>query len=99
MTKQDLRKIYKQKRMSLSATERLKLDDLLLIQLQRLQIDYNIEVVLSFWPLEERGEMNTHLYTRYLEHAIPHLKVAFPVIDLSLAEMRAMLVNDDTEFV
>ncbi len=98
MLKQELRKIYKQKRLGLSATERLMLDDLLLIQLQRLAFDNNVGVVMSFWPFEKHGEMNTHLYTRYMEHAIPGLQVAFPVIDFALNEMHAVLVNDDTDF-
>jgi 5-formyltetrahydrofolate cyclo-ligase len=99
MLKQELRKIYKQKRLELSATERLKLDDLQLIQLQRLPLENHIQLILTFWPLEQHGEMNTHLYTRYLEHAIPNLEVAFPVINFSAREMNAVLVNDDTEFV
>jgi len=97
--KQELRKIYKQKRVALSASERLKLDDLLLIQLQRLSFNNNVKVVLSFWPLENHGEMNTHLYTRYLEVSIPDIKVAFPVVNSSAKAMHAVLVNDDTEFV
>lgn len=99
MTKKELRKIYKQKRVALSASERLKLDDLLLIQLQRLSFGNNIHIVMSFWPLENHGEMNTHLYTRYLELTIPDLKVAFPVTDSSANEMHAVLVDDNTEFV
>lgn len=99
MIKQEIRKLYKQKRLSLSATEKLKLDDLLLIQLQRLSFNNNVQVIMSFWPLESHGEMNTHLYTRYLELAIPGVKVAFPVIDFSLNEMHAVIVNDETEFV
>jgi 5-formyltetrahydrofolate cyclo-ligase len=43
--------------------------------------------------------MNTHLYTRYLEHIIPGLKVAFPVINFAALQMKAVLVDDDTEFV
>lgn len=99
MTKHELRKIYKQKRLALSASDRLKLDDLLLIQLQRVAFSYDIKVVLSFWPLENHGEMNTHLYTRYFELAIPDIIVAFPVMDAPAGEMRAVAVNDDTEFV
>ena len=99
MTKHELRKIYKEKRLALSATERLKLDDLLLIQLQRLAFNNDIQVLMSFWPLESHGEMNTHLYTRYLELTIPDLKVTFPVIDAFANHMHAVAVNDDTEFV
>ncbi len=99
MTKQELRKIYKQKRVSISPTERLKLDDLLLIQLQRVALHNNIQFIMSFWPLEHHGEMNMHLFTRYLEHAFPDLKITFPIIDFSSTKMHAILVNDDTEFI
>lgn len=84
--------------MSLSATERLKLDDLLLIQLQRIPLA-DIQVLMTFWPLESQAEMNTHLYTRYLEHAMPGLQVAFPIVDFASNEMYAVLVNDETDFV
>ena len=99
MTKLELRKLYKQKRVALSPSDRLKLDDLLLIQLQRLSFGDNIHIVMSFWPLENHGEMNTHLYTRYLELTIPGLKVAFPVTNSLANEMKAVLIDDDTAFV
>ena len=54
---------------------------------------------MSFWPLENHGEMNTHLYTRYLELTVPDLKIAFPVTDTLRNEMHAVLVNDDTVIV
>lgn len=99
MTKQEIRKLYKQKRVDLSSSEKLKLDDLLLIQLQRLSFNNNIHVILSFWPLENHGEMNTHLYTRYLELTIPDVRIAFPVINFNENQMHAVLVDDETEFV
>lgn len=99
MTKQELRKVYRQKRLALSATDRLKLDDLLLIQFQRLVLNNEVEYLMSYWPLDMQGEMNTHLYTRYLEFTFPALKITFPVVDFSTLEMRAMQVNDDTEFI
>lgn len=99
MLKQQLRKLYRQKRIELSASERLKLDDLILIQLQRIPFNNNLNVIMSFWPLESHGEMNTHLYTRYLEITIPNVRIAFPVIDSSANEMHAILVDDNTEFV
>lgn len=99
MIKQQLRTLYKQKRVDLPATDRLKLDDLLLIQLQRLSLHNNLHFVMSFWPLEHHAEMNMHLYTRYLEHAFPDLKITFPVIDFSTAQIHAVLVNEETEFI
>lgn len=99
MLKQELRKLYKQKRLALSATEKLKLDDLLLIQLQKLSLPNDIHVIMSYWPLEQHGEMNLHLYTRYIEHAFPNIKVTYPVINAAIADMQAVLVGDDTDFV
>jgi 5-formyltetrahydrofolate cyclo-ligase len=95
MIKKELRNIYKEKRLALSSIERSKLDDLLLIQFQRLSFE-SVQVVLSFWPMEERAEMNTHLFTRYLSHLIPGLQVCYPVTDPSSNVMKAVLVNDDT---
>lgn len=99
MTKKELRTIYRQKRLALSATEKSKLDDLLLIQLQRLNLGNAISVIMSFYPLEQHGEMNTHLYTRYLEFAFPGVRITFPVVDFSLNEISAVVVTDDTVFI
>ena len=99
MTKKELRAVYKEKRLALSATDKLKLDDLLLIQLQRLPLPNNIRVLVSYWPLEHHAEVNTHLFTRYMEHAIPALRVCYPVVDFAAREMKAILVHDETDFV
>jgi 5-formyltetrahydrofolate cyclo-ligase len=99
MLKTEIRKIYKKKRIELSASDKLKLDDLLLIQFQRLPFSNDVQLLMSYWPLEHHNEMNVLLYTHYLEHAIPGLKVAFPVVDLDTKEMDAVLVHDETDFV
>lgn len=99
MLKQELRTIYKKKRLELSASVKMKMDDLLLIQFQNLAFNKNIEILMSYWPLEHHNEMNTLLYTRYLEHAIPGLKVTFPVVDFETKEMQAVFVHEDTDFV
>ena len=99
MTKQQLRKIYKQKRNEIPALEKLKLDDLLLIQLQRLPLPVSFNVLMTYWPLEHLAEVNTHLLTRYLEVSIPNLQVAFPVLDFSTEEMHPVVVNEHTDFV
>ena len=95
MTKKDLRIIYKEKRLALPALQRSKLDDLMLIQFKKLSIG-DIHVVMSFWPMEERAEMNTHLFTRYLSHLIPGLKVCFPVTDPESNSMNAIIVDQET---
>jgi 5-formyltetrahydrofolate cyclo-ligase len=97
MKKQELRDIYSKKRSDLSESERLKYDDMLLIQFQRLPF-HGVHVVLNFYPMEDRGEMNTHLYTRYLTHLIPGLQICYPKIDIKSNFMDAYIVTDDTDF-
>lgn len=97
MTKEELRKTYSEKRNALSVKERMKLDDLLLIQFQRLSFN-GVQVVLSFWPMEDRGEMDTHLYTRYLSAIIPGIQICYPLIDTKSNHMEAVAVDDETEF-
>jgi 5-formyltetrahydrofolate cyclo-ligase len=62
MLKKEARKIYKEKRMALSENERVKLDDLLLIQFQSAELPF-IESLLTYWPIEENNEPDTHLFT------------------------------------
>lgn len=99
MLKQELRKIYKKKRLELPVNERMKMDDLLLIQLQNLAFNEDIKVLMSYWPLEHHNEANTLLYTQYIEHAIPGLKVTFPIVDFETRDMQAVLVHEETDFV
>ncbi len=99
MTKKELRNIYKNKRLSLSVADKLKLDDLLLIQLQRLAFGDDVKIFMSYWPLENQAEPNTHLYTYYLKSHLPEVRVAYPVINSTTAEMKAILVHEETDFV
>src|SRR5690606_8004856 len=54
MKKTELRKIYREKRMALSEKERIKLDDLLLIQFQSADIPF-IDALMTYWPIEENN--------------------------------------------
>lgn len=96
MTKAEIRKIYSDRRLALTGKEKDKLDDLLLIQFQKLSFE-DVEVVLSFWPIEERVEQNTHLFTRYLSYLIPGLRICYPLIDTSTNYMNAVSVDEGAE--
>lgn len=98
MTKQALRKIYKEKRKELPPPEQAKLDDLLLIKFQTTELPF-IQTLLTYWPLEILKEPNAHLFTAYLEFINPGLQIAYPKTDLSNHEMTAILTNEDTRFV
>jgi 5-formyltetrahydrofolate cyclo-ligase len=97
MLKSEARKIYREKRISLADKERVKLDDLLLIQFQTVPFPF-LEYLLSYWPMEENKEINTHLFTDYLEFINPGLKVSYPKTDFEKIELKALLTNDETEF-
>jgi len=97
MLKTEARKHFMSMRSTLSVQERMKLDDLLLIKLQSAPIPF-ITFLLSYWPLEENGEPNTHLFTDYFEFLNPELVVCYPKSDFSKLEMLAIQTNDDTRY-
>jgi 5-formyltetrahydrofolate cyclo-ligase len=98
MTKKELRILYRDKRAALSEKERLRMDDLLLVQFQKLSLPPHVSTLLSYWPLKQHTEVNTNLFTDYLLFRIPGLQLAYPVCDFTNSSMKALLVNDDTEF-
>jgi 5-formyltetrahydrofolate cyclo-ligase len=97
MKKQELRILYKQKRQAISSKEKLKLDDLLLIQFQKLSFE-NIYFLFTYWPMLHTAEPNTLLFTRYLSHMIPGLHIAYPVTNFNDTTMEAVLINEETEY-
>jgi 5-formyltetrahydrofolate cyclo-ligase len=97
MLKSNLRKIYREKRSLLSPQERVKMDDLLLIQFQKLSF-HPINVLLSYSPSETHTEPNTYLFSSYLGYMIPGLQTCYPVTDYKDVTMKPVRVNDYTEF-
>ncbi|HEX6916347.1 MAG TPA: 5-formyltetrahydrofolate cyclo-ligase [Chitinophagaceae bacterium] len=96
MTKAELRKIYREKRSLLTDKERNKLDDLLLIQFQKLRFPA-LQMLMSYCPSETHAEPNTWLFTRFLSHMMPGLKTCFPVTAAD-GDMKALAVTDETRF-
>jgi 5-formyltetrahydrofolate cyclo-ligase len=97
MTKQELRKQLKAERLQFSARDRMVMDDLMLIQFQRLSLD-NWQTVLSYAPMEQQGEPNISLFEGYLDHFIPQVQFAYPVSDLQQHTITAHLVTEATIF-
>lgn len=68
------------KRSMLSESDCIKLDDLLLIQLQKL--DWSATTILgSFFPLEHQAEPNSMLLVKYLQYLIPNLILVYPIVN------------------
>jgi 5-formyltetrahydrofolate cyclo-ligase len=97
MQKADLRKIYKEKRITLSAKEKNKLDDLLLIQFQQLLIDIPA-LVMTYSPFEKYNEFDPQLITDYCYFKNPNQTLFYPVINELDDTMSCEVVNDETTF-
>ncbi len=98
MTKNELRANYKQKRAALSPMERLRLDDLLLIQFQQYPFPTGVQTLLTYLPIETHAEINTHLMTDFLRFRIPGLQIACPLTNFEENTMAAVLFDDETSF-
>ncbi len=97
MHKAEARELYRQKRKELSNAERAKADDLMLIQFQTIELPH-IHHLLSYWPIEENNEPNTHLFNDYIEFKNPAIKFLYPKTDFEKKQMEAIEVNADTAF-
>jgi 5-formyltetrahydrofolate cyclo-ligase len=90
MLKRDARKLFKEKRRELTSSDQMKLDDLLLIQFQKLQFPF-LSYALSFFPIEENHEVNTFIFTAYLQFKNPGMHVTYPKTNFSNEQMQAIL--------
>ena len=97
MLKKEARKIFREKRKTISTKEKMKLDDLLLIQFQKVPTPF-FSNVLSFYPAEGNNEPDTFNITRYLLFKNPGLQVAYPKTDLSNHSMQAIICDEEEVF-
>lgn len=97
MLKREGRKLFREKRAALSDLQRMKWDDLLLIQFQQLQLPA-LTYVLSFYPMEQHKEINTFIITDFLRFRNPGLQVCYPKIKSADSSMSAMVAQDDYDF-
>ncbi|MES1215148.1 MAG: 5-formyltetrahydrofolate cyclo-ligase [Bacteroidota bacterium] len=97
MLKYEARKIYREKREALTEPEKLKLDDLLLIQFQKAELPF-LHTILSYRAIEENNEPDTNSVTSFLEFRNPSLHIAYPKVNISAGTMHGVLVDHDTSF-
>ena len=98
MLKAQAREVYKTRRMELSDAERSKLDDLMLIVFQKLELPF-LNSILTYWPIAENHEPGTHIFTEFLKFRNPSLEIAYPKMNKGDHNMDAIAVNEDTPFV
>lgn len=97
MTKAEIRKQYKAQRSNISSKEKLKLDDLLLLQFQKINCS-SFQTLLTYWPMAHQNEPNTLLFSSYLRHFVPNLQIAYPKTNFETNEMEAILIDEETVY-
>lgn len=97
MLKKEARKIYKQKRETITDTERIKWDDLILIQFQSIDWPF-IDSVMSFYPIDDYKEINTFLLVDYLHFKNPNLTICYPKMMGNNGHMNAIICSADSIF-
>jgi 5-formyltetrahydrofolate cyclo-ligase len=97
MTKTEARKLFREKREAITASEKLKWNDLILIQFQTLDIPF-LETVMSFYSADAKNEVNTFPITEYLHFRNPSLRIAYPRMNPETKTMDAVECNPDTAF-
>ncbi|MBL0358786.1 MAG: 5-formyltetrahydrofolate cyclo-ligase [Chitinophagaceae bacterium] len=99
MKKKDLRRYYKDMRSELNQKQINTMDDLMLIQFQKLPIDIP-SLIMTYAPMEKLKEFNPQLITDYCYFKNPNQQLLYPLmyeVD-NETEMIAVLVNDETLF-
>ncbi|HET9055370.1 MAG TPA: 5-formyltetrahydrofolate cyclo-ligase [Chitinophagaceae bacterium] len=97
MIKSELRKLYKEKRQLLSEKEINRLNDLILIQFQHLDLPF-VYYLHTYLAIEENREISTHKIVRYLEFRNPDMNVVAPKINLKTGEMINYLIDENSVF-
>jgi 5-formyltetrahydrofolate cyclo-ligase len=98
MKKNEARKFYRVERGRITPVQKQKLDDLLLIQFQKLPLP-PLQAVLTYMPIDENNEIDTFPLSRFLEFSNPGLLIAYPKINPGTHEMQAIAVDEATRFV
>lgn len=97
MLKTEARSYYRDQRNALTEIQRTRLDDLMLIQFQTIELPF-LQAMLSYWPIEENNEPDTHLITEFIRFRNPEIRIAYPVSDFKTTSMTAIAVDIDTAF-
>ncbi len=99
MKKEDIRLLYKDKRAALSPQMKTKLDDLLLIQFQQLEIDIP-SLIMTYSPIRQLNEFDPQTITDYCYFKNPGQQLFYPVMvrGTKHPEIISVIVDDETVF-
>ena len=96
MKKKEIRELYKSKRIGLSAVQKEKMNDLMLIQFQRLKMDIP-GLIMTYSAIEKLNEFDAQLITDYCFFKNPNQVLFYPVLT-QMDDLISVVVNDTTEF-
>jgi 5-formyltetrahydrofolate cyclo-ligase len=97
MLKKEARKLFKERRDAITPSQKLKWDDLILIQFQMMQLPF-LNCIMSFYSIDENNEVNSFILTDYLHFRNPALQVAYPRMIVAETRMDAVLSLADSGF-
>ncbi len=98
MKKNELRKIYKENRKSISVDQMDKLNDLNLINFQKIQLPF-VNCVHTYLASLKLAEADTAKIVRFLHFQNPQLKVVVPKIDIRTASLHHFHFNETSELI
>ena len=97
MVKEQLRKEYVERRKALSATQKNKWEDLILIQFQKLGLQIP-DKLLSYMPMEYKNEYDPFLVEEYCSFKNPDLQLSYTKITGDFSNLHCIETTDDTTF-
>ena len=99
MIKSNLRHIYKERRQQLTNAQLAKLDDLLLIQFQKLPVDIPA-LIMTYAPITKWNEFDPQVITDFCYFKNAEQQLFYPLVtDVdAVSTMLPVLVNDATTF-
>ncbi len=97
MTKAAIRKLYRQKRMDISASAKERLEDLMLIQFQSLKLEIP-DNIMTFAPIEIYNEYNPILIEEYCFFKNQAARLIYPVTNLKNNTVQPFITKEDTLF-
>ncbi len=98
MKKQELRTLYKQKRKALSLKSIEKLNDLILINFQKLSLP-DVNCVHTYLSSLKLGEPETANIIKYLEFRNPLVKIVIPKVDIHSGHLAHYHYDDQVEMI
>ncbi|MDP4284969.1 MAG: 5-formyltetrahydrofolate cyclo-ligase [Bacteroidota bacterium] len=98
MNKKQLRNIYKEKRKAISVHQLDKLNDLVLVNFQKIPLPF-INCIHTYLASLKLGEADTSKIVRYLQFKNPELKVVVPKIDIHTGNMDHFHFDESIEIV